>query len=233
MKKTTILDQLVSAEKTLNELTTKEVNELAVLAKDDVNAMWFTKAFFAPFIESKRESGWHKMNNEAHFLNDCEGRIEYAVRKYDVSKGDFANRVHTLINQGLAKYCGTKRSKHRKMFAMECVMVTKPTQGVGQDNEGVDSFSLAVSEARELDEQNQATDATVVHESEVEELKAIYCAKPVDETIVDIILKGNTHGGLTHYEIARRLADITGKSFNSARSALRTFIKNKKAEVAF
>lgn len=227
MKKTTILDQLVSAERTLNELTPKEVNELAVLANDDVNAMWFTKAFFAPFIESKRESGWHKMNNEAHFLNDCEGRIEYAVRKYDASKGDFANRVHTLINQGLAKYCGKKRSKHRKMFDMECTM-----QG-GNDAETSKTFETTVTEVRELDGLHQATDSTSVYASEVEELKAIYCAKPVDETIVDIILKDNTHGGLTHYEIARRLADITGKSFNSARSALRTFIKNKKAEVAF
>ncbi|WP_431819289.1 hypothetical protein LWL40_27595 (plasmid) [Bacillus thuringiensis] len=222
---TNILTQLQTT-KTIDELTEVEVNELAVLAKTDENAMWLLKAHFTPQIEKLREKNWHYMNNDTHFVNDAENRIYHAVKDYNSEIGNFSARVYRLFMQSIAKYCG-KRGTLRKKTVIESKYNSMA------DEENSNPFDQLVSTARELEVGQASPEETALQSADIEELKAIYCKKETDEIIFDIITKENTYGGLTHYDIARRLADITGKSFHSARSALRTFIKNRKAEVAF
>lgn len=220
--------QALKTNKEVKELTSTEIDELAVIAKDNEEAMWFIKAYYAPRIEALRETSWHKMNNEAHFLNDMEGRVEYAVRKLNPAKGNFNKLITVLFKQGVAKYCGERGKIRKEMFAMYDSMADNSEEG---DTAGYD-IAQSMS-TMPTNNEIHTTEHTAIHEADVTELKAIYCQKETDEIIVDIIVKNNEYGGLTHYEIARKLADLTGKSFHSARSMLRTFIKNRKQEVAF
>lgn len=229
---TNILAKLQTT-KTINELTDAEVNDLAVLAKDSEEAMWMLKAYFTPAIERLREKKWHHMNNDTHFINDCENRIQHAVKAYNPEFGNFSGRVRRLFNQSVAKYCG-ERGTQRKVLDLMDGYTANDARNMSGDADNVPS-ELVVSKfhSNTSISEPKSAEEIVTEKADVAELKAIYCKKETDEIIFDIITKENTYGGLTHYDIARRLADITGKSFHSARSALRTFIKNRKAEVAF
>ncbi|ABY46805.1 hypothetical protein [Bacillus mycoides] len=221
---TNLLNEL-RTNKTIDELTKAEVNELAVLAQTSEEAMWLLKAHYTPTIEMLRERHWHHMNNDTHFVNDAENRIQHAVKNYNPELGNFDARITRLFKQSIAKYCG-KRGQLRKNIEMLDGMVANNAD----DNSEGDIGTVLYAETQML---QKSTEEIVTEEADIEELKSIYCKKDTDEIIVDIITKHNTYGGLTHYDIARRLADITGKSFHSARSVLKTFIKNRKAEVAF
>ncbi|MEH7463605.1 hypothetical protein V7166_16395 [Bacillus thuringiensis] len=181
------------------------LNAAAIEAKRDETALWEIKAHYMPLIERLAFENWCKMNNETHFIDDCNRKIEYAVRTFDIDKGNFDNRVKTLIHQSLREYCGNRGNRRRVL------------ELVGE--ESLDIFPK--------NDTNVNVEEKVINTVVEEELYERYCDRKTDALIVDIIVKEDQVENKS--EIARRLAAKTGRSFNSTRGAVRSFVRRKRA----
>ncbi|WP_255451545.1 hypothetical protein [Bacillus sp. AY1-10] len=84
------------------------LNAAAIEAKTNETVLWEIKAYYMPLIERLAFENWYKMNNETHFIDDCYRKIKYAVRSFDIDKGNFDNRVKMLIHQSVRQYCGNR-----------------------------------------------------------------------------------------------------------------------------
>ncbi|WP_230322505.1 MULTISPECIES: hypothetical protein [Bacillus] len=73
-------------------MNSRELDNVAIEAKTDTARMWEVKVYYMPLIEKLAQDHWYKMNSEAHFIDDCYRKIEYAVRSFDIEKGNFDNR---------------------------------------------------------------------------------------------------------------------------------------------
>ncbi|MEH6892636.1 hypothetical protein V7024_23850 [Bacillus sp. JJ864] len=180
-----------------------KLNAAAVEAKRNETALWEIKAHYMPLIERLAFENWYKMNNETHFIDDCNRKIEYAVRTFNIHKGNFDRRVRVLINQSVRQYCG-KRGKRRKVLQL-----------IGENLDALQIIDNTVSVEVE------AMDAVVK-----EELYEKYCDKEADKLIMRIVLDEDHVENAS--EIARQLAKRTGRTFHSARGAVRSFIKRKR-----
>ncbi|WP_144507695.1 hypothetical protein [Bacillus thuringiensis] len=176
------------------------LNAAAIEAKTSETVLWEIKAYYMPLIERLAFGNWYKMNNETHFIDDCYRKVRYAVKSFDINKGNFDNRVKALIYQSLRQYCGDRGNRRRVLKL------------VGEDVFSKNDISLSVEE-RAIN--------TVVER----ELYERYCDRKIDTLIVDIIVKEDQVENKS--EIARRLAVKTGRSFDSARGAVRSFVKRK------
>ncbi|PFI32205.1 hypothetical protein COI53_08585 [Bacillus thuringiensis] len=176
------------------------LNAAAIEAKTSETVLWEIKAYYMPLIERLAFENWYKMNNETHFIDDCYRKVRYAVKSFDINKGNFDNRVKALIYQSLRQYCGDRGNRRRVLKL------------VGEDVFSKNDISLSVEE-RAIN--------TVVER----ELYERYCDRKTDTLIVDIIVKEDQVENKS--EIARRLAAKTGRSFDSARGAVRSFVKRK------
>ncbi|PGO82139.1 hypothetical protein CN980_00900 [Bacillus cereus] len=181
----------------------EELNALANAAKADNTKMWEVKAHYMGYIERLTQDNWYKMNNEADFIEDCYRRIEYAVRSFNEERGDFSGRVYALLQQGLRHYCGNRGEKRKAL------------QLVGKEVNAIDRIDTAI------DVEGEALDAVVRGE-----FYEKHCDREVDKLIVDIVF--DTDHIESTCDIARRLAKKTGRSFGSARGAVRSFIKRKR-----
>ncbi|MDM5464406.1 hypothetical protein [Bacillus cereus] len=184
-------------------MTNEELNALAIEARNDENAMWQVKAHYMGYTERLAHDNWYKMNNEADFIDDCYRKIEYVVRSYNEELGDFGGRVHELLQQSVRQYCGN-RGKLRKALQL-----------VGEELNVIDRIDTAI------DVEGEALDAVVR-----EEVYEKHCDKEVDKLIVDIVF--DTDHIESTCDIARRLAKKTGRTFNSARGAVRSFARRKR-----
>lgn len=104
------------------------LNRLATLAKKEVgdcytgicdNNKYRTKieAHYIPLIERLAKDNWYRINNETHFIEDCFRKIRYAIRSFDIDRGDFDNRVRWLVYQSVRHYCGS-RGKEREALTL-------------------------------------------------------------------------------------------------------------------
>ncbi|QCY65035.1 hypothetical protein [Bacillus thuringiensis] len=202
---------------------TTTLNELAVAAKVDEGAMWEVKAYFMSFIEGLAKENWYKMNNEASFIDDAYRRIEYAVRTYNPKLGEFKNRAYTIIRQGVKEHCGKRGGKRKSLSSME-ELVDRQARTVGGNKYNPTELNRFDVEAKiDIEEE-------VLNKIEGEELTNKYAENETDTMIIEIIL-GMT-GKFSQSEATRMLAEKTGRTFNSARGAVRSFMKRKKAQVA-
>ncbi|WP_349916919.1 hypothetical protein [Bacillus cereus] len=71
----------------------EELNALANEAKTDNTKMWEVKAHYMGYIERLAHDNWYKMHNEVEFIDDCNRKLEYAVRSFKEELGDFSGRV--------------------------------------------------------------------------------------------------------------------------------------------
>ncbi|MGM2670770.1 hypothetical protein ACS2QR_22800 [Bacillus cereus group sp. Bce026] len=179
-------------------MNSRELNAAAIEAKTNTARIWDIKVHYMAFIERLVQENWYKMDNEAHFIDDCYRKIEYAVRSFDIEKGSFDGRARVLIYQSVRQYCGN-RGRKRKVLQL-----------VGEELDAIDRIDMAI-DVEELDE--------VVREEVYER----YCDRDIDKLIVDIVF--DTDHIKSTCDIARRLAKKTGRSFDSARGAVRAFIK--------
>ncbi|MGG0236905.1 hypothetical protein [Bacillus rhizoplanae] len=184
-------------------MNSRELNLAAIEAKTNTVRMWDVKAHYMAFIERLVQGNWYKMNNEAHFIDACYRKIEYAVRSFDIEKGSFDGRARMLIYQSVRQYCGN-RGRKRKVLRL-----------VGEELDAIDRIDTAI------DVEGEAIDAVVR-----EEVYEKHCDKEVDKLIVDIVF--DTDHIESTCDIARRLAKKTGRTFNSARGAVRSFLRRKR-----
>ncbi|MFB5568619.1 hypothetical protein ACE41F_26655 [Bacillus cereus] len=206
---------------------TTNLNELAVAAKTNEGALWEIKAHFMPFIERMAADNWYKMNNEVDFINDANRRIEYAVRSYDPNKGNFENRVNTLIEQGVRHYCGKRGTKRKVLTSMDAIEDASNATFAADDVEKDDDKKSSKRQHAIIAADD--VEATVIDSVQEIELINKYSETEMDEIILGIIL--GTKDVLNQSELTRQLAEKTGRSFDSARGAVRGFLKRKRQQV--
>ncbi len=98
------------------------LNRIVILAKKEVEYYYIgiydnnkyrmmIKAHYIPLIERLANDNWYKISNEVHFIEDAFRRIRYAIRTFDVERGDFEKRVKYYIYRSLREYCGRRGEK--------------------------------------------------------------------------------------------------------------------------
>ncbi|ENQ3105443.1 hypothetical protein ACEOWJ_001421 [Bacillus cereus] len=182
----------------------KRLNAAAIEAKTDEAVMWEIKTYYIPLIERLAFENWYKMNNETHFIDDCNRKIDYAIRTFNIHKGNFDRRVRWLLNQSVRQYCGN-RGKQRKVLQL-----------IGEELDALKILDNTVNVEEE------AIKAVIKEEMYAN------CDRGIDAQILDIIFDKKDHVE-NQSEITRKLAEKTGRSFDSARGAVRSFAKRKRA----
>ncbi|PGD87919.1 hypothetical protein COM47_05850 [Bacillus wiedmannii] len=196
------------------------LNKTAILAKKEVEDYYVgicdndnkyitrIKAHYIPLIESLANANWHKINNEVHFIDDCVRRIEYAIRTFDVERGDFDNRVKWLLYQSVRQYCGN-RGKKRDALTMIGDISTLETLGDCVE-----------------DTEEKAIYNVITNKETCASLYKNICKKEIDFIVLDTMIHtAENYDKVTEAEISRALSKKTGRSFDSARNIIRSFKK--------
>ncbi|MED3350088.1 hypothetical protein P4388_15875 [Bacillus thuringiensis] len=194
------------------------LNRIATLAKKKVedcytgicdNNKYRTRieAHYIPLIERLANDHWHKINNEVHFIDDCFRRIRYAIRTFDVERGDFDKRVKYFIYRSLRDYCGRRGEKRDKLTLIE------------------DSNVFKALDCTHTTEEKAIGNASTYEETYVRLYESI-CVKEIDFMVLDTMIHtAENYDKVTEAEISRALSKKTGRSFDSARSTIRSFKK--------
>jgi len=198
---------------TLNRLATlakKEVEDCYTGIRDNNKYRTRVEAHYIPLIERLAKNNWYKMNNEVHFLEDCLRKIRYAIRTFDVDRGDFDNLVKWLLYQSVRQYCGS-RGKKREVLTL-----------IG-DISGLERLGDCIENIEEKAIYNACT-----YEEIYETLYGFICEKKIDKIILDSIFdtiegEGVVRSGVKESEITQTVAQKTDRSFDSARGAVRGF----------
>ncbi|HDX9650107.1 TPA: hypothetical protein ROY23_000499 [Bacillus wiedmannii] len=197
------------------------LNRIALLAKKEVGNCYtgicdnnkyvaMINANYITIIERLVNDNWYKMNNEVHFIEDCFRKIRYAIRTFDINKGNFDKRVKVLLNQSVRQYCGS-RGKKRDVLTL-----------IG-DISGLETLSDCTDTTEEKAICNACT-----YEEIYETLYGSICEKKIDKIILDSIFdtidsEDVVRSGVKESEITRTVAQKTDRSFDSARGAVRGF----------
>lgn len=215
MKRRLDIRQYAARGENINET----LNKIAMLAKKEVEDYYMgicdnnkyrtrIKAHYIPLIERLANDNWHKVNNEVHFIDDCFRRIEYAIKTFDISQGNIDKRVKCFIYQGLRKYCGERGGKRRMLTFISDVNAL----------EMLEDCSGTVEE--------KAICNVVANEDIYPNLYKTVCGKGIDAVILDAMIETvESRDRVTEYDVARTLSTNTGRSFDSARGAVRGFKK--------
>ncbi|EEM93470.1 MULTISPECIES: hypothetical protein [Bacillus] len=194
------------------------LNRIAILAKKEVEDYYMRicdnnkyrtriEAHYIPLIERLAKDNWHKINNEVHFIDDCFRRIRYAIRTFDVERGDFDKRVKYFIYRSLRDYCGRRGEKRDKLTLIEDSNVFK---------------ALDCTDATE----EKAIGNASTYEETYARLYENICVKKIDFIVLDTMIHtAEDYDKITEAEISRALSKKTGRSFDSARSTIRSFKK--------
>ncbi|PFW27934.1 hypothetical protein COL07_15730 [Bacillus cereus] len=193
------------------------LNRLATLAKKEVGDYYTgicdnkyvekIEAHYIPLIERLANDYWHKINNEVHFIDDCFRRIRYAIRTFDVERGNFDKRVKYFIYRSLRDYLGRRGGKRYKLTLIEDSNVFKALDCTDTTGE-------------------EAIDNTSTYEETYARLYETICVKEIDFIVLDtMIYTAENYDKVTEAEISRALSKKTGRSFDSARSTVKSFKK--------
>lgn len=191
------------------------LNRLATLAKKEVEDCYTgicdnkyvekIEAHYIPLIERLANDHWHKINNEVHFIDDCFRRIRYAIRTFDVERGTFDKRVKYFIYRSLRDYLGRRGGKRYKLTLIE------------------DSNRFKALECTDTTEE-KAIDNMSTYKGTYANLYETICVKEIDFIVLDTIVHtAENYDKVTEAEISRALSKKTGRSFDSARSTIRSF----------
>ncbi|PEM97680.1 hypothetical protein [Bacillus toyonensis] len=201
-----------------DENINETLNRIAILAKREVEDYYMKicdnnkyrtiiKAHYIPLIERLANDNWHRINNETHFIEDCYRRIIYAIRTFDVERGDFDKRVKYFIYRSLRDYCGRRGERRDKLTLIEESNVFKALDCTGTTEE-------------------KAIGNASIYEETYAGLYENICVKKIDFIVLDtMIYTAENHDKVTEAEISRVLSKKTGRSFDSARSTIRSFKK--------
>ena len=193
------------------------LNRTAILAKKEVedyytgicdnNNKYITriKAHYIPLIERLAKNNWYKMNNEVHFLEDCLRKIRYAIRTFDINKGNFDKRVKVLLNQSVRQYCGN-RGKKRDVLTM-----------IGD---------VSALEALEDCIEGNTEEKAIYNVMIAEEIYGNLCEKETDILVLDaMIYAAENYDKVSERSVSQLLSERTGRSFDNARGVVRGFKK--------
>ncbi|MCX9098302.1 hypothetical protein OKT77_01670 [Bacillus anthracis] len=194
------------------------LNRIAILAKKEVEDYYMRicdnnkyrtriEAHYIPLIERLAKDNWHKINNEVHFIDDCFRRIRYAIRTFDVERGDFDKRVKYFIYRSLRDYCGRRGEKRKKLTLIE------------------DSNVFKALDCTDTTEKKAISNASTYKETYVRLYENI-CVKEIDFIVLDTMIHtAKNYDKVTEADISRALSKKAGRSFDSARSTIRSFKK--------
>lgn len=194
------------------------LNRIAILAKKEVedyytgiyNNKYRTRieAHYIPLIERLTNVNWHRINNEVHFIDDCFRRIRYAIRTFDIDRGDFDKRVKYFIYRSLRDYCGRRGGKRDKLTLIE-------------DSNAFRKVGECTNTTEEKAIYNVST-----YQKNYAWLYETICVKEIDFIVLDAMIHtAKNYDRVTEAEISRVLSKKTGRSFDSARSSIRSFKK--------
>lgn len=201
-----------------DENINETLNRIAILAKKEVEDYYIgicdnnkyrtmIKAHYIPLIERLANDHWYKINNEVHFIDDCFRRIRYAIRTFDVERGDFDKRVKYFIYRSLRDYCGRRGEKRDKLTLIEDSNLFKALDCTGTTEE-------------------KAIGNATTHKETYARLYETICVKKIDFIVLDTMIHtAENHDKVTEAEISRALSKKTGRSFDSARSTVKSFKK--------
>lgn len=191
------------------------LNRIAILAKKEVEDYYMgiynnkyrtrIEAHYIPLIERLANAHWYKINNEVHFIDDCFRRIRYAIRTFDVERGDFDKRAKYFIYRSLRDYCERRGGKRDKLTLIE------------------DSNAFKALDCTDTTEEEAIGNASTYEETYARLYEAI-CVKKIDFIVLDTMIHtAENYDKVTEAEISRALSKKTGRSFDSARSMIRGF----------
>ncbi|PGD45078.1 hypothetical protein COM33_13175 [Bacillus toyonensis] len=188
----------------------ERLNAAAIEAKTDEAILWEVIGYYVPLIERLALENWYKMNNETHFIDDCYRKVKYAVRSFNINKGDFDMRVKVLLYQSVRQYCG---NRGKKRDALRLIGYISALEKLGDCIENTEESAIY----------NACT-----YEESYETLYGSICEKKIDKIILDSIfdtIEGEDviRSEVKESEITRTVAQKTDRSFNSARGAVRGF----------
>ncbi|PEF03440.1 hypothetical protein COM97_27255 [Bacillus thuringiensis] len=215
-----------------------ELNELAVAAGDELRAgnedgekLNELYAYFIETIEYIQERNWHRMNNETHFIADCYRRIKYAAKSYKPDmKTNFISRVEALLYQGVKHYCGKRGDKRKVLTSSDFLLeMENDAQSPESNFVGDEKLSKSVAKIHEED-RDMSVEEQALDKVAEQEIREKYINNENDRVIVEIILDSKV--ALGQREIARRVSEVTGKSFDQARGMVRTYIKKQQKGMA-
>ncbi|QWI60980.1 hypothetical protein EXW57_14730 [Bacillus mycoides] len=193
------------------------LNRIAILAKKEVedyytgicdNNKYITriKAHYLPLIERLVNNNWYKMNNEVHFIEDCLRKIRYAIRTFDINKGNFDKRVKVLLNQSVRQYCGNRGKKRDALRLIGDINALETLEDCIDNTEEKAIYNVIT---------NKETSASLYKN---------ICVKEIDFIVLDAMIHtAENYDRVTEAEISRVLSKKTGRSFDSARSTIRSF----------
>ncbi|MCU5515262.1 hypothetical protein OCF62_11825 [Bacillus wiedmannii] len=188
-------------------LAKKEMEDYCIVMCDNIKYRTRIEAHYIPLIERLANDNWHRINNEMHFIEDCFRRIRYAIRTFDVDRGDFDKRVKYFIYRSLRDYCGRRGEKRKKLTLIEDSNVFK---------------ALDCTDTTE----GKAIGNASTYEETYARLYETICVKEIDFIVLDTMIHtAENYDKVTEAEISRALSKKTGRSFGSARSTIRSFKK--------
>ncbi|MCU5498969.1 hypothetical protein OCF63_13290 [Bacillus wiedmannii] len=188
------------------------LNRIAILAKKEVEDYYTgicdnkyiekIEAHYIPLIEHLANDSWYKVNNEVHFIEDCFRKIRYAIRTFDIYRGDFDSRVKWLLYQSVRQYCG---SRGKKRGALTLIGDTSVLESLGDCIDNTE-------------------EKAIYNVSTYEEIYAKLCEKEADILVLDaMIYAAENYDKVSERSVSRLLSERTGRSIDSARGAVRGF----------
>ncbi|SCC62999.1 hypothetical protein [Bacillus mycoides] len=193
------------------------LNRLALLAKKEMedhytlicdNNKYRTRieVHYIPLIERLANNNWYKMNNEVHFIEDCLHKIRYAIRTFDINTGNFDKRVKVLLYQSVRQYCGNREKKRDALRLIGDISALETLGDCIENTEEKAIYNVIT---------NKETSASLYKN---------ICVKEIDFMVLDAMIHtAENYGKVTEAEISRALSKKTGRSFDSARSTIRSF----------
>ncbi|EJS03412.1 MULTISPECIES: hypothetical protein [Bacillus cereus group] len=188
------------------------LNRIAILAKKEVEDYYTgicdnkyvekIEAHYIQLIENLANDNWHDINNEVHFIDDCFRRIRYAIRTFDIDRGNFDSRVKWLLYQSVRQYCG---SRGKKRDALTLIGDTSVLETLGDCIDNTE-------------------EKAIYNVSTYEEIYAKLCEKEADILVLDAMIYAvENYDKVSERSVSRLLSERTGRSFDSARGAVRGF----------
>ncbi|MEX0377279.1 hypothetical protein AB3X48_08915 [Bacillus sp. S4] len=193
------------------------LNRLATLAKKEVgdcytgiydNNKYRTKieAHYILLIERLAKDNWYRINNETHFIEDCFRKIRYAIRSFDIDRGDFDNRVRWLVYQSVRHYCGSRGKEREALTLIGDINVLETLENCTDTTEEKAIYNIST------------------YEETYARLYKNICKKEIDFIVLDTMIHtAENYDKVTEAEISRALSKKTRRSFDSARSTIRSF----------
>jgi hypothetical protein len=194
-----------------------QLNTLALQAKEGCkSSKEALLRWFIPKVTNISREIWYLINDECAFENDCYGRFDTAIKRFNPNQGNFSYLVYLSLRQCRNKYVtDPKRKSQRSKLSYLEELAPKDDSGAARVNEPEDV--LADVEGSVLDKY-----------SIKEKIALLAKGDPKKVTI----LKAWVNGYDNDSEIAQLLAQLYGGKSESHRQTIKRFRTSCKAALS-